>query len=69
MPYKLNIFTGNLDLVRSDGSIAGTFLRLDTSNDPLTGELYIAPSSGTSALRVTKAVIIKDGEKLYFDGA
>lgn len=40
--YKeLNIFTGNLDATRSDVGINGQWLRLDTTNDPLTGNLEI----------------------------
>ncbi len=36
---ELNPFTGNLDATRSNTGIAKTFLKLDTSNDPLTGDL------------------------------
>jgi hypothetical protein len=40
--YKeLNIYTGNLDATRSDVGINGQWLRLDTTNDPLTGNLQI----------------------------
>jgi len=45
-----------------------TYLMLDTSNDPLTGELVITPASGTSALRANKDIILKSGQKLIFDG-
>lgn len=45
------------------------YLKLDASNDPLTGELTITPASGTTALTANKAIVLKAGEKLYFDGA
>ena len=43
------------------------YLRLDTSNDPLTGELVINPASGNDALDVQKNVKFKEGTKIYFD--
>ena len=40
--YKnMNPFTGNLDATRSDTGIDGQWLRLDTANDPLSGDLII----------------------------
>lgn len=45
------------------------YLKLDTSNDPLTGELVITPASGTTALRANKNIVLKSGMKLIFDGA
>ena len=52
------------------GKVAdGVYLRLDTTNDPLTGELVITPSSGSSALKANKDIILKAGQKLVFDGA
>jgi len=44
------------------------YLKLDTSNDPLTGELVITPASGTTALRANKDIVLKAGQKLIFDG-
>lgn len=44
------------------------YLRLTTSNDPLTGELVITPSSGITALRANKNIVLKSGQKLIFDG-
>lgn len=38
---ELNIYTGNLDATRSDVGINGQWLRLDTTNDPLTGNLEV----------------------------
>lgn len=43
------------------------YLKLDASNDPLTGELFIHPP-GTNALKVSKNITIKAGQKLIFDG-
>ena len=45
------------------------YLKLDTSNDPLTGELVITPASGTNALKANKDITLKSGQKLIFDGA
>jgi hypothetical protein len=45
------------------------YLKLDTSNDPLTGELVIIPAAGTNALRANKDITLKSGQKLIFDGA
>lgn len=53
----------------NDGSLDATYLRLDATNDPLTGELTITPSSGTTALKANQDIVIKAGKKLIFDGA
>jgi len=45
------------------------YLKLDTSNDPLTGELVITPASGETALRADKDIVLLSGRKLIFDGA
>jgi len=45
------------------------YLKLDTSNDPLTGELVITPAAGTEALRANADIVLKSGSKLIFDGA
>lgn len=50
-------------------SAASTFLKLDASNDPLTGELVITPASGTNALKANLNITIKAGQKLIMDGA
>ncbi len=50
-------------------ALAAIYLKLDTSNDPLTGELVITPAAGTTALRSNKNIVLKSGQKLIFDGA
>lgn len=50
------------------GFLSGAYLKLDASNDPLTGELRIEPASGTSALDCQKAIKLKAGERFYLDG-
>ena len=45
------------------------YLLLDTSNDPLTGELVITPAVATTALRANKNIVLKSGFKLIMDGA
>ena len=44
------------------------YLKLDASNDPVTGELVITPSTGDNALTANKDITIKAGQKLYLDG-
>lgn len=68
MAWKLNIFSGTLDIVRSVSFIDGQWLRLDTSNDPLTNELKISPSSDSHSLNLQKDMKIKSGEKIILDG-
>ena len=41
MGYKFNPFVGNFDKVVSDSYLDAGYLRLDCSNDPLTGVLHI----------------------------
>lgn len=61
MPFKLNVITGNLDLVLGSDSLEETlnsvYLRLDTTNDPVTGELH-----------VTNDIVMQSGKKFYLDG-
>jgi len=45
-----------------------SFLRLDTDNCPLTGELIITPTTGNTAIRANKDIILKSGQRLVFDG-
>ena len=70
---KFNPFTKKLDYVISSAEVVAIgdvyYLRLDCSNDPLTGQLTITPSSGGIALKANKAIEIKAGERLYLDGA
>jgi len=61
-------------MIKLDNSITlssgdARYLKLDTSNDPLTGELVITPSTGTTALRANSDIVLKSGQKLIFDGA
>jgi hypothetical protein len=51
MAWSYNPFTKKLDAIRSLASLVGTFLKLDTSNDPLTGNLEI--SKADPELRLT----------------
>jgi len=44
------------------------YLKLDCSNDPLTGELVILPASGTTALFAKQDIKLLAGKKLIFDG-
>jgi hypothetical protein len=71
MPYKVNPFTSNLDDIGNlnQATADARYLKLNTSNDPLTGELVITPASGTTALRSNADIVIKSGKKLVFDGA
>ena len=71
MAYKVNPFTSNLDDVGdlNQTKADARYLKLDTSNDPLTGELVITPASGETALRADKDIILLSGRKLIFDGA
>lgn len=45
------------------------YLKLDASNDPLTGKLTITPASGTTALEANQDIVLKAGKKIIFDGA
>lgn len=70
MPYRINPFSGKLDDVSLDTVSADLrYLKLDTSNDPLTGELEIAPASGATALRANKDIVVLSGRKVIYDGA
>lgn len=65
---SLNPVTGKLDLIGMTAEEAAAYLKLDASNDPLTGELVITPASGTNALKANKDITLKAGQKLIFDG-
>jgi len=52
----------------SEAAADGIFLRLDATNDPVTGELILDPDSGGVALDSQQAILIKSGKKLVFDG-
>ena len=52
----------------SEAQADGIFLRLDATNNPLTGELKISPSSGENAIDSQKDITLKDGQKVRFDG-
>jgi hypothetical protein len=70
MAWKYNPFTGVLDIgTNFTMSVAdGRYLKLDTSNNPLTGELKIIPASGNTALTAHKDIILFAARKLYLDG-
>lgn len=61
----------SLNLARGfNKAVADTlYLKLDASNDPLTGELVITPTNEEVALRANKDIVLKSGRKLIFDGA
>ena len=62
--------TAYLDAINLNGTdINSVYLKLDSSNDPLTGELIITPSAGTNAIKANKDITLKAGQKLIFDGA
>lgn len=65
----INPSTGNLDKIQSESYLDTLYLKLDCSNDPLTGLLTITPASGNTALKADKDIILKAGQKLIFDGA
>lgn len=75
MAWSYNPFTNKLDKTYpgyTDAEIdalLALYLKLTTSNDPLTGELVITPASGTNALKANKDITIAAGRKLIFDGA
>ena len=71
MAYVFNQFHWDegMDSTAIIAALLATYLKLDTSNDPLTGELVITPAAGTTALRANKDIILKAGQKLIFDGA
>ena len=64
MPISISFF-GAL----SSSAAAGTYLKLDASNDPVTNEVKISPSSDAYSLDLQKDMRIKAGEKIYLDGA
>ena len=70
--FTFNALTQQFDLIGMTAAEAAalplTYLKLDTSNDPLTGELEITPASGTTALRANKNVVILSGQKIIYDG-
>jgi len=79
MQIVFNPLTGLFDLIgmtpAEAAAIPLTYLKLDCSNDPLTGGLkiipYYAPSpaaSDTYSAYCSKNIILKAGQKLIFDG-
>jgi len=49
-----------------DYIIGGAYVKV--IGDTMTGPLVITPTSGTTALIANKAIILKAGQKLIFDG-
>lgn len=64
MPISVN-FLGAL----STSEAAATYLKLDASNDPVTGELEIDPTTDTVAVKAQKHIVVKAGQSIYMDGA
>jgi len=71
MAYKFNLFHWDegVDTDVLEDFFDSLYLKLDCSNDPLTGELVITPASGDNALKANKNITLKAGQKLIFDGA
>ena len=67
MSYQLNVFTGQLDLVRSLSILDDRYVNVP--GDTMTGALTITPTSGTTALTANKDIILKAGQKMIYDGA
>lgn len=67
--FKLNIFTGELDMVRSVSFLDGQWLRLDASNDPVTGELLLNPTTDSFAADIQQDFKVKSGKKFILDGS
>jgi hypothetical protein len=68
--WRLDLFPELIDKNGISQSAADLrYLKLDTSNDPLTGELVITPVDGTNALKANMNITLKAGQKLIFDGA
>lgn len=65
---NFNAVSGKFDLIGMTSSEISAYLKLDCSNDPLTGELVITPASGDNALKANKDITLKAGQKLIFDG-
>ncbi len=65
MPYKPQI--EGLDRVGLTRTQADSRL-VKKSGDTMTGLLTITPSSGDIAIRANKDIVLKAGQKLYFDG-
>lgn len=71
MAYKYNMFhwEEGIDTDILEAFFDSLYLKLDTSNDPLTGELVITPSTGSVAVRANKDIVLKSSQKLIYDGA
>lgn len=53
----------------SETQADGIYLRLDATNDPVTGELNITPTSDSFALDLQQDSKIKSGKKFVLDGS
>ena len=65
MPYKLPI--EGLDRVGITRTQADSRL-VKKAGDTMIGLLTITPASGNTALRANKDIVLRAGQKLYFDG-
>lgn len=63
---KFNPLTGTFDLVGMTASEASAYVKI--IGDTMTGQLTITPSSGDTALKADKDIVLKSGQKLIFDG-
>lgn len=69
MAWTFNPFTNKFDKTFSETEGSAIWLKIDASNDPLTGKLTITPASGTTALEANQDIVILAGKKLILDGA
>lgn len=56
MAYTFNPFTGTFDITQSIGTLNGIYLRLDATNDPVTGQLNIELNTATASNLVLKTL-------------
>lgn len=67
MKYRVNAVTGQLDLTLDKDELDGVYVF--KIGDTMTGELIINPTSGNTSLTAKKNIVVKAGQKIYFDGA
>lgn len=63
---KVNPTTGLLDLIGMTATEAEAYVKI--IGDTMTGALTITPS-GDTALTANKNIVLRAGQKLFFDGA
>jgi len=68
MAWKLNPHTGKPDYYEDVETTGDSrYLKLDATNDPVTGKLTVTPATEESAIVANNNVEIMAGKKIYFD--